>query len=283
MTLDTEHASQDPRVSRRTFGLASLALGAAAATAASAETMEMEVSVKTPDGTCDAALFHPKSKGPWPAAVIIPDALGLRPVFRDMGKRLAEAGYVVLVPNPYYRTQKAPLITGEFDFSNPTDRAKLAAPRALLTPDNVTRDVIAFVDYLDIQKMVSKTSRIGFSGYCMGGAIVMRAAAARPDRVGAGASFHGGGLVTDQPDSPHLLVPRIKAAMYFGVASDDDAKQPEAKTVLAEAFKAAGGDAKVEVYAGDKHGWCVKGSAVYEEAGAEKAWAELLALYKRAL
>lgn len=288
MSLDNEDlgVNQDPRVSRRTFGLATVAVGAAAAGAAmsaEASVLETDVTLEVAGPPCDGALFTPAGKGPWPGAVIIPDALGLRPVFRDMGRRLAAAGYVVLVPNPYYRSQKAPLITGEFDFSNPADRQKLAAPRALLTPGNVTTDCLAFITFLDGLKTVSKKARIGFSGYCMGGAIVMRAAAARPDRVGAAASYHGGGLATDQPDSPHLLVPKIKAAMYFGVAADDDAKQPEARTILKDAFESAGGDAKIEVYPGARHGWCVRGSAAYDETSAERAWAELLALYRRAL
>ncbi|MDH4386952.1 MAG: dienelactone hydrolase family protein, partial [Caulobacter sp.] len=250
---------------------------------AEASVLETDVTFEVAGLPCDGALFTPAGKGTWPGAVIIPDALGLRPVFRDMGRRLAASGHVVLVPNPYYRSQKAPLITGEFDFSNPADRQKLAAPRALLTPDNVTTDCLAFMAFLDGRKVVSKKARIGFSGYCMGGAIVMRAAAARPDRVGAAASYHGGGLATAQPDSPHLLVPKIKAALYFGIAADDDAKQPDAKTLLKDAFESAGGDAKIEVYAGARHGWCVKGSAAYDEASAERAWAELLALYRRAL
>jgi len=288
MSHDNEDlgVNQDPRLSRRTFGLATIAVGAAAAgpaLSAEASVLESEVTFKVASLPCDGALSTPAGKGPWPGAVIIPDALGLRPVFRDMGRRLAAAGYVVLVPNPYYRSQKAPLITGEFDFSNPADRQKLAAPRALLTPDNVTTDCLAFMAFLDGLKVVSKKARIGFSGYCMGGAIVMRAAAARPDRVGAAASYHGGGLATAQLDSPHLLVPKIKAALYFGIAADDDAKQPDAKTLLKDAFESAGGDAKIEVYPGARHGWCVKGSAAYDEASAERAWAELLALYQRAL
>lgn len=276
--------NQDPRLSRRGFGLASLAAGAAVAgqAAAADSVMEMDVVVPAPDGDCDAAYFHAADHKPRPGVVMITDVLGLRPVFRQMGKRLAAAGYSVLVPNVYYRSQKAPLISGPFDFSNPADREKLAAPRALLTPDNVTRDCSAFIDWLDGQKTVNTAARIGFTGYCMGGAIVVRAAAARPDRVGAGGSFHGGGLTTDAPDSPHLLAPKIKAAMYFGVAANDDARQPDSKTILKAAFDKAGVPATVEVYKAN-HGWCVPGSAAYDEPEAERAWAELLALYKGAL
>ncbi|HYE45971.1 MAG TPA: dienelactone hydrolase family protein [Caulobacter sp.] len=273
--------AHDPKISRRGFGLASLAAGsAAAAPALSADgIMEMDVSVPTPDGTCDAAFYHGKKARP--GVVMIPDVVGLRPVFRQMGRRLASAGFSVLVPNPYYRDAKAPVVGPDFDFSNPEHRVRLGPLRGKLTPENVVKDTSAHVDWLAANKHVSK-ARMGFTGYCMGGAIVVRAAAARPDRVGAGASWHGGGLTTDAPDSPHLLAPRIKAAMYFGVAKDDDAKQPEGKTILAEAFKAAGGDATVRVYQAN-HGWCVPGSHAYNEASAELAWAEMLKLFRRAL
>lgn len=273
--------AHDPKISRRGFGLASLAVGTAAAAPTLAEdgVMEMDVSVPTPDGTCDAAFFHGKKAAP--GVVVIPDIVGLRPAFRRMGRRLAAAGYSVLVINPYYREKKAPVVSDTFDFSKPEDRALVFGLRAKLTNQTVDTDTAAFVDWLAKSQHVSK-AKIGFTGYCMGGAIVMRAAAIRPDRVGAGASWHGGGLTTDKPDSPHLLAPKIKAAMYFGIAQDDDAKQPESKTLLKEAFDKAGNPALVEVYKAN-HGWCVPGSAAYNEAEAERAWSELLKLYKAAL
>jgi len=273
--------AHDPKISRRGFGLASLAVGSAVAAPALAEDgiMEMDVNVPTPDGTCDAAFFH--GKGAKPGVVMIPDIVGLRPAFRRMGRRLATAGYSVLVINPYYREKKAPVVSETFDFANQEDRAAVFALRSKLTNATIDTDTAAFVDWLAKNHHVSK-AKMGFTGYCMGGAIVMRAAAIRPDRVGAGASWHGGGLTTDKPDSPHLLAPKIKAKMVFGVAQDDDAKQPESKTILKEAFDKTGNPAIVEVYKAN-HGWCVPGSAAYNEAEAERAWAELLKLYKGAL
>lgn len=281
-------------MSRREFAALSVAAGVAAlsgpAPARAADTLsETDVEIHTPAGVCDAALVHPSGKGSWPAAIIFPDVFGLRPAMRDMARRLAADGYVVLVPNPFYRSTKAPGITHDFDFDSPTDRAKLAALRAPLTTESVGQDASAYVTYLDALRVVSKSARIGVFGYCMGGPMTMQAAAAVPTRIGAGASFHGGGLVTDKPDSPHLLVPRLKAQFYFGVAANDDEKQPAAKTALAEAFKAANIPAKVEVYEGTLHGWCVKdmpvmeGKPLYNEPQAERAWGELRTLFKHAL
>ena len=280
----------DQTLSRREFA----ALSAAAAAGASAvattaeaavEVVETDVEVKTPDGTCDAALYHPAGKGTWPAVLIWTDIFGLRPAFRQMGKRLAAEGYVVLVPNPFYRTRKAPVFADgmKFDFNNPEDRAKLPPLTAPLTPEAVSRDAVAYLAFLDTQKTVNRKKKAGVQGYCMGGPFTMRTAAAMPERIGAGGSFHGGGLVTDKPDSPHLLAPKIKAHYYFGIASNDDQKQPDAKDKLREAFAAVKRPAKVEVYEGALHGWCVPGSAVYNQVAAEKAWGELLALYKSSL
>ena len=281
-------------MSRREFAALSVAVGVVAMSGAgpahsAAALSETDVEIHTPSGVCDAALVHPAGKGSWPAAIIFPDIFGLRPAMRDMAKRLAADGYVVLVPNPFYRATKAPGITHDFDFASPTDRAKLGALRAPLTTEGVGQDASAYVTYLDALPVVNKKAPIGVFGYCMGGPMTMQAAAAVPTRIGAGASFHGGGLVTDQPDSPHLLVPKLKAQFYFGVASNDDEKQPTAKTTLAEAFKAANVPAKIEVYEGALHGWCVKdmpvmeGKPLYNEPQAERAWSELQKLFKRTL
>jgi carboxymethylenebutenolidase len=279
-------------ISRRDFTAltvaASLTAAAGGARAASAEVVDSDVQVTTPSGTCDAALIHPQGGGHWPAIILFVDAFGLRPTMRDMAKRLASNGYTVLVPNPFYRSTKAPGIGPGFDFGNPDDRAKLEALRAPLTNDAVMQDSVAYVAFLDTQASVNKKAKMGVFGYCMGGPMTLQAAAANPSRIGAGASFHGGGLVTDKPDSPHLLVAKIKAQYYFGIAANDDAKQPDAKTKLDEAFKSAGLPAKIEVYDGCLHGWCVKdmplqaGKPIYNEPQAERAWNELVTLYKRA-
>lgn len=274
----------DPSVSRRAFGLMGVAAaGAATAARAQDKLVEKDVAVKTPDGEADAVLFHPAGQGTWPAVLIWPDILGLRPVFRDMGRRLAAEGYVVLVVNPFYRAKKAPIVDGTFNFANPEDRAKIAPLRATLTPPNVDKDAVAYVAFLDARAQTDKKARIGVQGYCMGGPLSFRTAAAVPNRIGAVASFHGGGLHTADATSPHLLIPKTQAEYLILVADNDDKKEPDVKDKLKAAFAEAGRPAKVEVYAGADHGWTVKGSQVYNEPAAEKAWAELLALYKRAL
>jgi carboxymethylenebutenolidase len=280
-------------ISRREFAALSLAVGATAAAgvsaaAAAAGVTDADVQVHTPSGVCDAALIHPQGTGRRPAVILFVDAFGLRPTMRGIAKRLAADGYTVLVPNPYYRSTKAPGIEPGFDFTNPADRAKLEALRAPLTSDAVMQDAAAYVKFLDSQSSVDKKAKMGVFGYCMGGPMTMQAAAAQPDRIGAGASFHGGGLVTDKPDSPHLLVPKMQAQYYFGIAANDDQRQPDAKTKLDEAFHAAKLPAKIEVYAGTLHGFCVKdmplqnGKPIYDEAAAERAWNELVTLYKQA-
>lgn len=274
----------DPSVSRRAFGLMGVAAaGAATAARAQGKVVEKDVGVTTPDGVADSVLYHPAGTGTWPAVLIWPDILGLRPVFRDMGRRLAAEGYVVLVVNPFYRAKKAPIVDGTFNFANPEDRAKIAPLRATLTPQNVDRDALAYVAFLDAQAQTNKAAKVGVQGYCMGGPLSFRTAAAAAGRIGAVASFHGGGLHTAEADSPHLLIPKTAAEYLILVADNDDKKEPQVKDQLKAAFAAAGRPAKVEVYAGADHGWTVKGSQVYNEPAAEKAWSELLALYKRAL
>lgn len=278
----------DAALSRRTFGALAAATGlagAAAAGAAQAATgvTESTVTIKTADGMCEASLSRPQGKGRWPCVVMWPDAFGLRPVFREMGKRLAGEGYVVLVPNQYYRSQPAQPEGVSINFGNPDDMKKFGALRAPLTPDAVARDGATFIGYLDKQPFTKTAAKAGVVGYCMGGPMTLQTAAAVPSRVGAGCSCHGGGLVTDTPDSPHLLVPHIKARFYFAIAANDDQRQPDAKDKLRQAFDAAHLPAKIEVYDGCQHGWCVPGQPVYNQAGAERAWAEMLALYKTAL
>jgi len=262
---------------------------AAAGTEKENELVETDVEIKTPDGTCDAAFIRPKT-GSHPGVLVWPDAFGLRPSMRAIGKRIAADGYSVLVPNPFYRVSKAPFTDAStFNFQNADDMAKLRPLMASVTASgNAEKDAVAYVAFLDAQKEVNKAKKIGTQGYCMGGALVVRTAAALPDRIGAGASFHGGGLVTDKPDSPHLLAPKIKARMYFGIASNDDEKQPDAKVKLKEAFAAAKVSAEIEVYPA-LHGWCVPdmpirdGVPIYNKPEAESAWAKLVTLYKAAL
>lgn len=273
----------DANISRRTFGLGVAAVLATTAAHAQSKVVEKDVDVTTPSGTADSALFYPEGKGPWPAVLIWTDIMGLRPAFREMGRRLAAQGYVVLVPNPFYRNHKAPVVDSTFDFSKPEDRAKVMPMAAALTADANTSDAKAFITYLDTLPQTDRKRKAGVQGYCMGGPITFRSVAAAPTRFGAAATFHGGGLVTDKPDSPHLLIPRMKATVYCALADNDDKREPAAKDTLKAAFAAAKVPATVEVYTGDNHGWTVKGGATYNEAGAEKAWSELTALYKKAL
>jgi carboxymethylenebutenolidase len=243
---------------------------------------EAEVNIKTPDGTADCYFVHP-SAGAHAGVVVWPDILGLRPAFRQMGKRLAEAGYSVLVVNPFYRGKKAPVVPEGASFANEAVRNSVMPLAQALNATTHMADAKAFVAWLDTQPSVSKTRKIGTTGYCMGGPIVMRTAAAVPDRVGAGASFHGGGLVTQAADSPHLLVPQMKAQFLFAVAENDDMRDPEAKNVLRDTYAKAKLPAEIEVYAGAAHGWCPPDSQVYNQAQAEKAWSRLMVLFGKAL
>src|SRR6202167_423108 len=275
--------THDPTVSRREFVVASAAtivLNSTSA-AAQAKVVEKDVNVPMASGISDSALFYPEGKGTWPAVLVWTDILGLRPVFREMGRRLAAEGYVVLIPNPFYRNAKAPVVDGSFDFSKPEDRAKIMPMAAALTADANISDAKSYVAFLDAQPQTDRKKKMGVQGYCMGGPLTFRTAAAASERVGAAATFHGGGLVTDKPDSPHLLIPKMKAEVVCAVADNDDKRDPAAKDKLKEAFAAAHLKAKVDVYEGCNHGWTVRGSQVYNEVGAERAWAELIALYKR--
>jgi carboxymethylenebutenolidase len=243
---------------------------------------ERNVSVKTADGRADAALFHPTGKGKWPAVLMWPDILGLRPVFREMGKRLAAQGYVVLVPNPYYRAQKAPVVSGPFDFNNQDDMKRIRTFREGLTDPMVDRDSAAFVTFLDAQPQTDKRRKAAVQGYCMSGPISFRTAAVRPDRIGAVATFHPGALVTDKPSSPHLLIPKSRAAYLVIIAKNDADKMPKEKPDLDAAFAKAKRSANVEISPAN-HGWTVAGSQSYDEQQAEQAWAELLSFYRARL
>ena len=277
--------THDPTVSRRAFMVSTAATVALTSAAADAETrvVEKDVNVPMASGVSDSALFYPEGKGPWPAVLVWTDILGLRPVFREMGRRLAAQGYVVLVPNPFYRNAKAPVVDGSFDFSKPEDRAKVMPLAAALTADANISDAKSYTTFLDAQPQTDKKKKMGVQGYCMGGPLTFRTAATRSDRIGAAATFHGGGLVTDKPDSPHLMIPQMKAEVLCCVADNDDKRDPAAKDKLKEAFASAHLKATVEVFDGCDHGWTVRGSQVYNEAGAERAWSELTDLYRRNL
>src|SRR6201996_852866 len=268
---------------RRDFVALSVATGVAAtslpagATPAGPAVVEKDVTINTPDGTCDAAYFHP-AEGKHPAVIIWTDAFGLRPSMRDMGRRLAADGYAVLVPNPFYRVGKGPFYetAAQVDFKDKATYAKIGPLMGSIGAAGAAeKDAVEFVKFLDAQPEVDKGRKIGTQGYCMGGALVLRTAATVPARIGAGASFHGGVLVTDKPDSPYTLAPRIKAQLLVAIAGSDDAKQPDAKDKLRKAFDDANVAARVEVFA-EQHGWCVPdmphedGKPIYNQADAER-------------
>jgi carboxymethylenebutenolidase len=280
-----EYEPRAKGLSRREFG--GLALGAGALSllpraADAAEVAEADVDIKTPDGTADAHFAHP-AKGAHAGVLVWPDIFGLRPAFRQMGRRLAESGYAVLTVNPFYRKQRAPTSPENPDFDDPATRAALMALSGSLSAETAFTDARAFVGWLDAQPAVDKARGVGTTGYCMGGPLVMRTAAAMADRIRAGASFHGGGLATDKPDSPHLLIPKMKAQFLIAIAANDDERQPLVKDRLREAFAAAQLPAEIEVYLGTKHGWCPPDARVFDHDQAEKAWSRLLALFGRAL
>jgi carboxymethylenebutenolidase len=284
---DQDHFDEDRReyeargmVTRKQFG-AMLGAGIAMMlpqVANAVSVTESEVNVTTPDGSADCYFVHPAS-GTAPGVLIWPDIFGLRPAFRQMGKRLAESGYSVLVVNPFYRAKKAP--TAPAGGATPIQEVMPLA-RGLNETTHMT-DAKAFIAWLDGQASVAKNRKMGTQGYCMGGPIAFRTAAAMPDRVGAVASFHGAPLVTDAPNSPHLQAAKSKAHFLVAIAANDDSKSPNDKTALKETFAKANLPAEIEVYEGSAHGWCPPDSTVYNEPLAEKAWARLLVLYGKAL
>ena len=246
-------------------------------------TTTQEVRIKTPDGECDALFVHPTGGGAHPAVLMWPDILGLRPAFREMATRLAASGYAVLCINPYYRDAQAPVVQVGASFQDESTREKVMPMYRNLSAKTHQSDAKAFVNWLDEQTPVDTGRKIGTMGYCMGGPIVMRTAAVAADRIGAACSYHGGGLVTDKPDSPHLLIPKMNAQFLIAVAENDDEREPNTKIALGDAFKEHGLDAEIEVYEGAMHGWCVLDSRVYNHDAAERASGRTLALFERAL
>ena len=272
----------DTSFTRRSVVLTMSSVAAVAslpACASAANVTETDVMVPTPDGSADAVLIHPARAGSWPAVLMWPDILGLRPVFREMGRRLAAEGYTVLVPNPFYRTKRAPIVTGAFDFNDPKQVQPLMGLKATLTDAAIDKDAAAFIAFLDKQKQTNARKGAGVQGYCFSGPFAFHTAAVRSDRIRAVGTFHGGGLVTKDANSPHLLIPNTKASFVVAIARNDDQRQPEAKDILKATFASAKRPAVVEVYPAD-HGWCVPGSQAYDQASAERAWAELLRLYR---
>jgi carboxymethylenebutenolidase len=272
-------------VTRRQFGKMASATGLAmlfAPVANAQDVTETDVEVTTPDGTADCYFVHPAA-GRHAAVLVWPDILGLRPAFRAMGRRLAQSGYSVLVVNPFYRDARSPVVEEGASFRDPEIRNKVLPMARNLNADTHFADAKAFVGFLDRQAAVDTDRKVGTTGYCMGGPIVMRTVAAVPNRLGAGATFHGAGLATDGDDSPHLLIPKTSAQMLHCIAENDDASNPEAKNILRKAYDDAAIKAEIEVYAGALHGWCPPDSQVYNEAQAERAWSRMLALFETAL
>lgn len=282
---DVEDYIRRNGLSRRDFGK----LGTTAAIAMmlppvanAVDVVEDDVMVTTPDGESDCYFVRPAA-GSHAAVIVWPDIVSIRPAFRAMGKRLAESGYSVLVVNPYYRTFKGQIVPDGKGFRDEGIRDLLMPHARSLSPETCVTDGRAYVDWLDAQESVDTSRMIGTTGYCMTGSYVMRLAAAIPDRIGAGGSFHGGGLANDNENSPHLLASQMKAGFLIAIAENDDERNPEEKVLLREAFDAAGVEAEIEVYAGTLHGWCPPDSSVYHEEQAERAWSRMMDLFERRL
>ena len=282
---DAEELLRGSGLTRREFGKRSA--GAALAillppVANALDVVGQDVLVQTPDGMADCYFVHP-ANGSHAAVIVWPDIKGMRPAFREMGERLAKSGYSVLVVNPYYRTHNGRIVPEGASFRDPAIRELLMPHARSLSPQTCVTDGRALVEYLDRQTPVDAGRKIGVTGYCMTGSYVMRLAAAIPNRIGAGGSFHGGGLATDKDDSPHLLAAQMKASFLIAIAENDDQRNPQQKVLLRQAFDEAGVVAEIEVYAGTLHGWCPPDSAVYNEVQAERAWSRLLVLFERTL
>jgi carboxymethylenebutenolidase len=281
---DLDRAGLD--VGRRSFavlaGAGMLAAALPARAMAGKPVKGRDVTIKTADGTADAYFVAP-ARGKHPGVLIWPDIRGLRPAFRQMADRLASEGYAVLCVNPFYRWQKSPVVDAANDFSDPAIRDKLFGYLKQLNKQLVTTDATAHLAFLDAQKEVDTKRKLGTTGYCMGGAMTIYTAALKPSRVGAAASFHGGGVGTDKPDSPHLLIPKTNAGYLFAIADNDDKEAPNEKVLLKAVLEPRKQWHEVEVYEGAMHGWCPPDGRAYNEAAAEKAWGRMLELFKASL
>ena len=284
--LDNEkYTQQGGLLNRREFGkltaMASM-LALVPPVANALDVTESAVTITTPDGEAEAYFVHP-ANGKHPAVLMWTDILGLRNAFRTMATRLAQSGYSVLVPNPFYRSAKIPVVAEGASFRDEETRNLLRGYAGQLNQEAAFSDAKTFIGFLDQQDSVDTSKKVGTNGYCMGGPLVMRTAAAMSDRVGAGATFHAGRLVTDKDDSPHLLIPNTPAQMLHAVAENDDERSPDTKNILAQAYKDADIPAEIEVYEGTLHGWCSLDSSVYNQEQAERAWARMLHLFDTAL
>ncbi|MBD8638982.1 dienelactone hydrolase family protein [Sphingomonas sp. CFBP 13733] len=285
-----EHTADDNEhylaaMSRRQFGVMTGAAGLAMLLPVPADAKPIsgrDVSIKTPDGQADAYFVAPAT-GTHPGVLVWPDIMGLRPAFRQMADRLAQSGYAVLVVNQFYRSTKAPFLGPGESYDQPAIRARIAPFRDALTPEATVRDAKSFTAFLDAQPQVDRKRGLATTGYCMGGPMVIRTAAAVSGRIRAGATFHGGGFVTDTPDSPHRLIPALKGSYLIAIAANDDARAPTEKDVLRAAFATAKRPAEIEVYPQTMHGWCPPDSKVYNPVQADRAWGRMLALFATAL
>ena len=271
-------------LTRRRFNALSIAAGAVMVLPKAAHALEVtvtDVDVETPDGTADCYFAHPL-EGAHPGVVIWPDARGMRPAYRELAGRLAEHGYAVLVVNPYYRKQRGPVLPDGDAAREGNAMSALGPLLAELSPDTERTDALAAIGWLDAQENVADDRPMGTIGFCLGGPASFRTAAEFPGRVGAAASFHGVRLVTDQPTSPHLLVPTLQAQFLVAIAEDDDAREPHAKDALRAAFTAAGKTAEIEVYPA-MHSWMTPDSAVHDPEQAERGWSRMLATFGAAL
>lgn len=272
-------------LTRREFGAMALGTGAAMLLPRAANALDVtstQIDVETPDGLADCYFAHPVS-GRHPGVVVWPDARGIRPTYRQIAERLAESGYAVLVVNPYYRSHRGPVLGDDADPREGDTMSILGPLLAELSPETEVTDALTMVEFLDTREVVDTGRRMGTMGFCLGGPATFRTAAEFPERVGAGASFHGVRLVTDEPTSPHLLVPQMNARFLIAIAEDDDANDPEAKRVLRDAFDDAGLEAEIEVYEGAMHSWTTPDSPVHHPEQAERAWNRMLAVFEEAL
>ena len=282
---DNDQHLEGTAISRRSFGTMAGAAGLAMLLPVPADAKPIagrDVTIDTPDGKADGYFVAPVS-GTGPGVLIWPDIMGLRPAFRQMAERLAQSGYAVLVVNQFYRSVKAPFLGPGESYDQPEVRAKIGPYVKALSPEGTVRDALAFTAFLDAQKQVDKKRGLASTGYCMGGPMVFRTAAANPTRIKAGATFHGGGLVGTMPNSPNMLIPQMKAYYLIAIAANDDARAPTDKDTLRTAFAAAKLPAEIEVYQGTMHGWCPPDSRVYDAAQADRAWSRMLALFAKSL